>query len=148
MPAPTAARKAIHETRFGLTRSIRDATGTRNQSAAFRYRSRTTDPNRGIVLQRHRVSSRRTTQKISIGHAGMDGRDIPSGGIPWVVVVVAKVGVLEKKGKVRTAEGTYEVSLSDDDWYAVRGPASEAAGRVRYDDEGNLLEIEKPGVRL
>src|SRR5947199_10713804 len=42
MPAPTAARKAIHETTFGLTRSSREATGTRNQSAALRYRSSTT----------------------------------------------------------------------------------------------------------
>ncbi len=78
----------------------------------------------------------------------MDGRDIPSGRIPWVVVVVAKVGVLEKNGKVRTPEGTYEVTASDDGWYTVMGPASEASGRVRYDDDRNLLEVEKPGVRL
>src|SRR2546422_2837265 len=59
IPAPTAARKAIHETTFGFTRNIRDATGTRNQSAALRYRSSTTraprtpsrrSPVRGLCL--------------------------------------------------------------------------------------------------
>src|SRR6058998_864232 len=52
MPAPTAARKAIHETTFGLTRSIREATGTRNQSAALRYRSRTIAPVLVLLGQR------------------------------------------------------------------------------------------------
>src|SRR5207247_10333624 len=55
IPAPTAANRAPHETRFGFTWIRREATGTRNQSAALRYRSKTIPPNRGIVLQPRRV---------------------------------------------------------------------------------------------
>lgn len=64
------------------------------------------------------------------------------------MVVVAKIGISGKKGKVRTPEGIYGVSRTTDDWYTVEGPAGQDPGRVRYNDDRNLLEIERPGFRL
>ncbi len=64
------------------------------------------------------------------------------------MVVVAKVGVLGKKGKVRTPEGIYEVGPPEDDWHKVTAPAGQESGRVRYTDERDLLEIERPGTTL
>jgi len=64
------------------------------------------------------------------------------------VVVVAKIGVTGKKGKVRTPEGIYEVSRAKDDWYSVAGPIGLQPGRVRYNDNRNLLEIERSGFSL
>ncbi len=64
------------------------------------------------------------------------------------MVVVAKIGVTGKKGKVRTPEGIYEVSRAKDDWYSVAGPIGLQPGRVRYNDNRNLLEIERSGFSL
>ena len=64
------------------------------------------------------------------------------------MVVVAKIGFLGEKGKVRTPAGIFGVHPGDDNWYTVEGPVTEGAGRVRYDDERNLLEIQRPGISL
>ena len=64
------------------------------------------------------------------------------------VAVIAKVGLLEHRGKVRTKEGVFEVVRDGDGWYVVGGPAAEGSGKVRYDDEGELLEIERPGIAV
>ena len=64
------------------------------------------------------------------------------------MVVVAKIGILEKTGKVRTPEGIYNVSRGADGWYTVAGPAVQQPGRVRYNDDRNLLEIERPGLSV
>jgi len=63
------------------------------------------------------------------------------------VVVVAKIGI-RGKGKVRTQEGIYDVSPSDDEWFVVSGPPDEGSGRVRYRDEQDLLEIERRDAKL
>ncbi len=63
------------------------------------------------------------------------------------MVVLAKIGI-RGRGKVRTQEGTYDVSRADDGWFAVAGPAAEGSGRVRYHDERNILEIERSGLAL
>lgn len=64
------------------------------------------------------------------------------------VAVVAKIGIREQHGKVRTAEGIVEVRRSPDGWYTVPGSGTEGAGRVKYDDERDVLDIERPGVSL
>jgi hypothetical protein len=64
------------------------------------------------------------------------------------VVVVAKIGISEKKGKIRTPEGIYEVSRAEDGWYTVAGPVTRQPGRVRYNDDRNLLEIQRPEVSV
>jgi len=64
------------------------------------------------------------------------------------VTVVAKVGMREQHGKVRTAEGIVEVQRSPDGTYEVPAPADGQPGRVKYDDEHDVLEIERPGVHL
>ncbi len=64
------------------------------------------------------------------------------------MVVVAKVGVLEEHGRVRTDEGTFTVRPADDGWFAVSGKTPEESGRVRYDASRAVLEIERPGVRV
>ncbi len=64
------------------------------------------------------------------------------------MAVIAKVGLLEHGGKVRTKEGIFEVTRGTDGWYTVGGPGAEGPGRVRYDDERELLEIERPGVAV
>ena len=64
------------------------------------------------------------------------------------VAVIAKVGLLEHRGKVRTKEGVFEVVRGADGWYTVGGPAAEGPGKVRYDDERELLEIQRPGIVL
>jgi hypothetical protein len=64
------------------------------------------------------------------------------------VVVAVKLGLLEQHGKVRTAEGIFEVRRGDDGWYSVAGPNPEASGRVRYDAEQELLEIDHEGTDL
>ncbi len=65
-----------------------------------------------------------------------------------IMVVVAKVGVLEEHGKVRTEDGTFAVRPADDGWYTVAGKTPEDSGRVRYDANRALLEIERPGTRV
>ena len=41
------------------------------------------------------------------------------------VAVIAKVGLLEHRGKVRTKEGVFEVVRGADGWYTVGGPAAD-----------------------
>jgi hypothetical protein len=60
------------------------------------------------------------------------------------VAVVAKIGITGKKGKVRTPSGIFDVKPGAGGWYVVGGPPGEEAGRVRYDDDRSLLEIEWP----
>ena len=62
------------------------------------------------------------------------------------MAVIAKLGWREHGGKVRIADGVFEVTLDPDGWYAVGGPPSEGAGKVRYDDERDTLEIRRAGV--
>ena len=76
-----------------------------------------------------------------------DGRNIHSSEVPKVVVVVAKIGI-RGKGRVRTQEGIYDVSPTDDEWFVVSGPPGEGSGRVRYRDEHDLLEIERREVKV
>ena len=61
------------------------------------------------------------------------------------VAVIAKVGLLEHRGKVRTKEGVFEAVRGADGWYTVGGPAAEGPGKVRYDDEAERLELQRPG---
>ncbi len=53
---------------------------------------------------------------------------------------------MDQHGKVRTAEGIVEVRRSPDGTYSVPAPAAGESGRVKYDDEHDMLEIERPGV--
>ncbi len=64
------------------------------------------------------------------------------------VTVVAKIGILEEHGKVRTTQGIYEVRRAPDGWYTVPGPETEGSGRVTYDDQRDVLQIDRPGVGL
>ena len=64
------------------------------------------------------------------------------------MVVVARIGISENRGKVRTPEGIYDVRRDADGWYTVAGPAVQQPGRVRYNDDRNLLEIERPGLSV
>ncbi len=68
--------------------------------------------------------------------------------VRYAVVVVAKIGLLGEKGRVRTPAGIFGVHSGDDNWHTVEGPVTEGAGRVRYDDERSLLEIQRPGISL
>jgi hypothetical protein len=60
------------------------------------------------------------------------------------VAVVAKVGITGKRGKVRTPSGIFDVKPAAGGWYVVGSPPGEESGRVRYDDDRSLLEIEWP----
>jgi hypothetical protein len=64
------------------------------------------------------------------------------------VVVVAKVGIRETKGKVRTPEGIFDVGRPRDGWFTVGAPSGQDPGRVRYTDERDLLEIERSDVSV
>jgi len=64
------------------------------------------------------------------------------------VAVIAKVGLREHGGKVRTKAGIFDVTLAEGGGYRVQGPAGEEPGLVRYDAERQILEIERPGVTL
>ncbi len=64
------------------------------------------------------------------------------------MVVAVRLGLLEHHGKVRTPEGTFEVRRGEDGWFVVPGPASEASGRVRYDEEREVVEIEHGGAQF
>ncbi len=64
------------------------------------------------------------------------------------MAVVAKVGVLEEHGRVRTDEGTFAVRPAEDGWFTVAGKTPEESGRVRYDPERALLQIERADVRV
>lgn len=77
-----------------------------------------------------------------------DGKDIHASAVLQFVVVVAKIGITEKRGKVRTPEGIYEVNRAADGWYSVAGPVGQEGGRVRYNDDRNLLEIQRPRFSL
>lgn len=62
------------------------------------------------------------------------------------MAVIAKVGLLEHGGKVRTEAGIFEVTRAPDGTYLVGGPAAQGSGKVRYDDHRETLEIQRPGV--
>lgn len=64
------------------------------------------------------------------------------------MAVIAKIRLLEHRGKVRTQAGVFEVDRSEDGWYTVGGPAAEGAGRVRYDEGRQVIQIERPGVAV
>ncbi|HKW42673.1 MAG TPA: hypothetical protein VJP06_00675 [Thermoplasmata archaeon] len=64
------------------------------------------------------------------------------------MVVVAKISISANSGKVRTTEGIFQVTLEKDDWYSVAGPVPHEVGQVRYDDDRNSLEIQRPEGRL
>lgn len=64
------------------------------------------------------------------------------------VTVIAKVGLLEHGGKVRTADGVFEVRLGADGWYEVGGPASQGGGKVHYDRDRDRLEIQRPDATV
>lgn len=64
------------------------------------------------------------------------------------VTVVAKISLREHRGKVRTDGGVFDVEHAGEGWFAVSGPAAEGAGRVRYEPNQGILEIERPGIRL
>lgn len=62
------------------------------------------------------------------------------------MVVIAKVGLLEHRGKVRTPAGIFEVRGLPDGWYEVDGSRPEGPGRVRYDEGRDVLELRRPGI--
>lgn len=62
--------------------------------------------------------------------------------------VVAKLGLLEDRGRVRTDEGTFEVHPSEVDGYVVEAPTGKEPGLVRYDSEYQVLRIDRPEVTL
>ena len=64
------------------------------------------------------------------------------------MAVTAKISLLEHRGKVRTQAGVFEVDRGEDGWYTVGGPAAEGAGRVRYDEDHQIIQIERPGISL
>ncbi len=64
------------------------------------------------------------------------------------MTVIAKLGLLEHRGKVRTPAGIFEVRGTPEEGYEVDGPASEGRGRVRYDDDRDVLHIQRPGISL
>lgn len=63
------------------------------------------------------------------------------------MTVVAKIGFRERRGKVRTDAGVFPVERGDAGWFTVAGPAAEGSGRVRYEPNQGILEIERPGLR-
>lgn len=64
------------------------------------------------------------------------------------MAVIAKIGVLEHRGKVRTQEGVFEVHEDADGGYTVGGPAGVAPGRLHYEPNRQVLTIERPEGRL
>lgn len=64
------------------------------------------------------------------------------------VAVIAKIGLLERRGKVRTPSGVFEVVREEDSGFTVGGPAAEGPGRVHYDDDRDVLDIQRPGISV
>lgn len=64
------------------------------------------------------------------------------------MAVIAKVGLLEHRGKVRTGAGIFEVRGTADEGYEVGGPPSEGPGHVHYDIDRDVLDIQRPGVQV
>lgn len=64
------------------------------------------------------------------------------------VTVIAKLGILEHHGKVRTPAGIFEVQGTREEGYEVGGPEAEGPGRVRYDEGGDVLHIQRPGIEV
>src|SRR2546425_6484979 len=104
-PAPTAARKATQETTFGFTRSMREATGTRNQSAALRYRSRTIAPVLVPLSQRPYGTSRRRRRGRSRGTVQWQGR-LPGGSLSRAPPSDPRGRSTPARRQVSTLEGT------------------------------------------
>ncbi len=64
------------------------------------------------------------------------------------MAVIAKIGLRERGGKVRTKAGIFPVTRDPDGSYVVTGPAGEPPGRVAYDDNLETLEIRRPGAEV
>ena len=60
------------------------------------------------------------------------------------MAVIAKVGVIEHRGKVRTQEGVFAAEEGSDGWYTVGAPVGVAPGRLRYEPNRQVLTIERP----
>ncbi len=67
---------------------------------------------------------------------------------PGAVAVIAKLGLLEHHGKVRTEAGIFEAQGTMDEGYEVGGPQAEGPGHVRYDADRDVLDIQRPGIEL
>lgn len=64
------------------------------------------------------------------------------------MTVVAKIGLLEHHGKIRTEAGVFQVDRLEEGWYTVGAPGAEGPGRVRYDADRQIIEIERPGLSV
>lgn len=64
------------------------------------------------------------------------------------MAVLAKLGLREHSGKVRTRAGIFEVRGTPEDGYEVGGPQGEGPGHVRYDAERDVLDIQRPGIAV
>lgn len=64
------------------------------------------------------------------------------------MAVIAKVGLLEHHGKVRTEAGIFEVRGSREEGYEVDGPQAEGPGHVRYDVDRDVLDLQRPGISV
>ncbi len=64
------------------------------------------------------------------------------------MTVIAKLGFLEHHGKVRTQAGIFEARGTPEEGYEIAGPASEGPGRVRYDEDRDVLDIQRPGISV
>lgn len=64
------------------------------------------------------------------------------------MAVIAKIGVIEHRGKVRTQDGVFEAKEDADGWYIVGAPAGRDPGRVRYEPNRQVLTIERPDGAL
>lgn len=60
------------------------------------------------------------------------------------MAVIAKIGVIEHRGKVRTQEGVFAVEEGEDGWYTVGAPAGQTPGRLHYEPNRQVLTIERP----
>ena len=60
------------------------------------------------------------------------------------MAVIAKIGMIEHRGKVRTHDGVFDVREGDDGWYRVEGPAGVGPGRLQYEPNRQVLTIERP----
>ncbi len=64
------------------------------------------------------------------------------------MAVIAKIGVIEHRGKVRTQDGVFEVKEGEDGWYTVDAPAGQGSGRLRYEPNQQVLTIQRPEGEL
>ena len=64
------------------------------------------------------------------------------------MAVIAKIGVIEHRGKVRTQDGVFEVEEGEDGWYTVGAPTGQGPGRLRYEPNQQVLTIQRPEGEL